>query len=97
VEQTRKVRLSDVLIYEAALALWFWLPYRVTVVPDSVSRRWPWIELVWFAAWISSPILTLVGLLAVPRALRVRGGWLQVIVAWLLALSIWYQASRIEF
>ena len=93
----RHATLTDVLIYEAAIALWFWLPYRVTVIPDALREHWPVVELAWFATWISSPLLTLVGVLGIPRALKVPGGWLQVIVAGLLAYSVWWQAARIEF
>ena len=95
-EQRRRFA-SDFLILELAVAAWFWLPYPLSGVLDGIWDRWPLLGLVWFGVWIASPILTLVGLLMVPRALHTRGGWAQVLVGSLVAATIWYQVSRMEF
>jgi hypothetical protein len=97
VSERRQPRPSDFLLFEAALALWFWVPYAADRWLNVVWERWPWLGLVWFGSWIASPVLTLVGLLMVPRALRVPGGWVQVVVGILLASSLWYQLTRMEF
>jgi len=97
VSDKRQPLVTDFLMLETGLALWFWLPYVTSVTLNVIWERWPHIGLAWFGAWMASPVLTLVGLLMVPRALRVQAGWLQVLIGSLLAASIWYQFTRMEF
>jgi hypothetical protein len=96
-------RITDFLVLEAALALWFWLPYPVAIAPGPVSATRlagggsvPLLGAAWFALWVASPYVALVGLLMVPRALRTPGGWVQVVTGSLLGASIWYQFTRVE-
>jgi uncharacterized membrane protein YraQ (UPF0718 family) len=56
----------------------------------------PAMAAVLFALWMACPVLTLVGLLMLRRALRVPFGWAQVLASLSIAATIWWQFTRIE-
>jgi hypothetical protein len=89
-------RIADCLKIEVALAIVFWLPYLMPHLVDGTFDRWPLFGTAWFALWFTTPFLTGLGLLFLPRDWSLRWGWAQIVIAFALAGSIWWGFRNVE-
>ena len=85
--------VAPILVYEALVVGLFWSAVKWGGRWSEITS-WPWLGLVPGTAWMGGPLFTLVGLLMVRRSIRFPHGWLQVLLAAVLASSVWYGFAR---
>jgi hypothetical protein len=91
-----RTSIAPVLVYETLVAAYFWSAFVI----DGTwweSSRWPVIGLLPFAVWLACPFLTLAGLLMVPRSIGARFAWVQIVLATILAASVWYRFTQLRW
>jgi hypothetical protein len=86
-------RIADCLKLELGLAAVFWLPYAL---PSTDVFDRPYLGMAWLGLWAACPLLTLLGLLTLPRDWELRWGWPQILLAAILASSIWWRFAKVE-